>query len=212
GETTSADCREGAWLLKKKATPMMTSDDTAGTAPVSAALTSGADSQPSLSDDDSSKPGPGAAAAWQRLAPAGQSFSVLMPGSPSEFAMAQGNGPKIYMTVGGENLFIVSSVYQKGGFTSTGFDKDPAAALQGGFTPALEEMLKKSDPSASIVYDRRLDSAGHSGLQFRVNSSQTPGIFRFFWTNDRMFVLVAMGRNLKDPGVEKFLNSFKILP
>ena len=210
GETTSPDCREGAWLLKRKVTPILTNEDVQGAPAALSPAAEAAVADPSekregaASREDSDRTG----ASWQRVMPAGQAFSIMMPGTPSAVDIPGMPNLRAYVFAEGNAVYMVTSLPKPAEMAG---EKNPADGFAYGARLGMEQMMKKRDPAATVVFDHAVSSGSFSGNQYRLVSKQESGVYRLFWTPNRAYIILVIGADQNDRAAAKFLNSFRVL-
>lgn len=145
---------------------------------------------------------------WQKIAPLGQSFTVLVPTPPVEAfrripTSAQDSIPVgIYYSVAGNKRF---------GFA--GFFKTPSVSglsSYENFIAAMEYSLNSGAGQKALGFQRDLSSNGNLARQYRLRLGGNPGVARFLGTKDAFYVLLVVGAEEGDDDVSRFFSSFQL--
>jgi hypothetical protein len=147
---------------------------------------------------------------WREVAPAGEGFRVLMPGTPREEDVPQGGG-KLYRLQrnGGELSFAVW------------YRDVPDAQLRRfpwpvQFRQDLDALLT-TIPRGKIMSHKAIALAGHPGREYEIDGGDLgTAVVRIYGVSrgsrHRAFVLMAAGRDYsaEHPDVKRFLDSFRL--
>jgi hypothetical protein len=137
---------------------------------------------------------------WVKLAPTGEGFSVMMPGTPKEEKRVEGNYSSHSFAV---RTDIAMYLFEYGDNAPT-LKIDPAQALavnRDTFVRAFE---------GTLIESREISLDGHPGLEFRAENSRMSAKCRFFAFGNRLYFLVAGINKPQDDSanVNRFFASF----
>ena len=157
---------------------------------------------------------------WTKLAPAGEGFSVQMPGKP------QGQSTRVQIS-GDEYL---SRMYTSEGLSPRGLyiavmqEFPPVVAnLQSsqrldnfidGFRKGFVKALTSNCPDVDVKLERELIVREHPARQYSFVCGGFPGTIRVIDNTQRMYVLLVMSTEQPEHSDQatKFLQSFELLP
>jgi TonB-like protein len=143
---------------------------------------------------------------WQRIAPVGQSFTILMPTRAVEaFRGIQINEKdylpaRVYYSLSGGKRYAVLELYK------TPPEIVPALSTYENFVAAMERSLT-SDDAKSLTFDRDVSVEGATGKQYHVKLGAYSGVARFLGTSRAFYALVVIGAEESDSNVVRFLSS-----
>ncbi|KAB2840225.1 hypothetical protein F9K50_06180 [bacterium] len=154
------------------------------------------------------RPAP-AEAKWQTFSPPAGNFSVSMPGKPQLTQSVH----KSFVGAVKESTYTAKS----GGVTySASYSELPGIAVTLGgshtiFNKAKDGLLKEAGGSENAFNKISLGKNEGRELSFTLNGGGS-GKARFFLVDKRLYVIVASGTSGASAGVDRFLNSFKLMP
>jgi TonB family protein len=149
---------------------------------------------------------------WQRIAPVGESFTVLMPTQALEVSRRIPLNDKdsvpervYYSLASGKRYMVVS-------FVKTSFDRVPGLSSFDEFLRGIEQsfMTRENEVSKSLTFDRDLTFVGGPARQYHVKLGAYPGVARFLGTEKMIYALLVIGADESDAGVVRFLSSFAL--
>ena len=156
-----------------------------------------------------------AAETWQKLAPAGEGFTVLLPTRAAQETQTNPGDPRmkmnIYSSDGADRFFYVSSLNFSGLFqpSAAGFESFVTGFLKSFCGPSRQRGL-----SCETTFDRELTLSGHRGRQFKVaiggGGKTFDGVVRIYMTGKHIYALQALGGREGDAAVDRFFNSFTL--
>jgi len=147
---------------------------------------------------------------WQRIAPLGESFTVLMPTRAVETSRRIPLNDKdsvpervYYSLAGGKRYMVVS-------FVKTSPDRVLALSSFDNFMRGIEQSFKggEKEISKSLTFDRELSFEGGLGRQYQVRLGEYPGTARFLGTDTAFYALMVIGAEENNADALRFLNSF----
>jgi hypothetical protein len=154
---------------------------------------------------------------WILVAPAGEGFSVRLPVKPEEQTervplMGNTYQMRLYTSVPEHSGLLYMVMMQE--FPDIAGVLEPSARLER-FMNGFKEGFAKSMSSVpgarfELVPERDLNLKDHVGRQYTLSFGETRGLVRAFDGNPRMYVLVVMGADEKNPSVGRFFDSFEI--
>ena len=154
---------------------------------------------------------------WQKLAPTGEGFSVLLTTRPAHETQTNPSDPRMKMNIwssdGADRFFYVSSLNFSGLFqpTAAGFESFVTGFLKSFCGPSRQRGL-----SCETTFERELTLSGHRGRQFKVaiggGGKTFDGVIRIYMTGNHVYALQALGAREGDAAIDKFFNSFTLAP
>jgi hypothetical protein len=141
-------------------------------------------------------------------------FSVKMPEKPEydrEFAQTYPNYHAYRVNVGDVHYFILLIV--RNSSARKGYEYQ-ALTLKGhsiGYNAGLKRASERDGISVDVTFDRELRLNGFPGRQFRIVSSDGPGLIRFYSTDRCLYTLQVRGATEQDRAVKAFFDSFKLV-
>lgn len=149
---------------------------------------------------------------WQRIAPVGESFSVLMPTKAKEATRIIPLNEKdwiperVYSSVADDKRFIVIS------FLKTSPDRVLALSSFDNFLSSIEHAFKSSEKelSKSLVFDREVSLENYNARQYHIKVGEYPGVARFLGTEKAFYGLMVIGAEEGDTEALRFLSSFRL--
>jgi Gram-negative bacterial TonB protein C-terminal len=145
---------------------------------------------------------------WQKIAPVGYSFTVLMPTRPVEVfrripVSAQDSIPiGIYYSVAGKKRFSFA-----GFFKTTSVS---ALSSYENFIAAMEYSFKSNDGTKSLTFEHDLSANGVRSKQYRLKIGEYDGVARFLGTEEVFYALLAVGADESDNDAARFFSSFRL--
>jgi hypothetical protein len=156
---------------------------------------------------------------WKVVAPEGEGFSVKLPISPeisSDRVPMMGNiyQMRLYTASDRETGLLYMVVMQE--FPSLTGALTPAKRLDSfanGFKSGLGESLSAAvGGKFEMTLDRELNLGSNIGRQYLISIGESRGLVRAFDGGRRVYVLLILGAQEKDPAVSRFFSSFEIRP
>jgi hypothetical protein len=139
---------------------------------------------------------------WPRIAPAEESFTVLMPKSATDgsrrvtLPQQQSTTARVYYSVANGKRYLVAS------FSKTSPDRLIALSNFDHFVLNIEEGLKSE--GKPLTFER--DVAG--ARQYRISMARFSGVVRLIGTDKAFYAVMVIGGDSAGADVEKFLSSF----
>ncbi len=203
GETDSKNCANQAWIIRKKFNP--SKDGKAMEKKPAPKMAQGGESVNSNSVDKEGEKQWKSLYQWQLFTPPTKDFSVLTPGKPfQKTSLENGSTYNFYFTLADRIVyFFASGVGTKP--LRGNFIKEGDEAVKDIF-----EMLKELGVGGDLFFDRKINTNGFVGKQFKNISSVVPCLFRYYAKGKRVYMIAVVGSDDKDVHVNKFLTSFKL--
>jgi hypothetical protein len=157
------------------------------------------------------------ASEWILVAPAGEGFSIRMPMKPdeqTEWVPMMGNNYKMRLYTGVEDASGMLYMVIMQEFSTLSGVLEPSKRLDN-FMKGFAEGIAKSlgaGGKVEVLPDRDLDLKGHLGRQSTLSLAESRGLVRIFDSSSRMYVLMVLGGDEKNPNVGRFFNSFESTP
>lgn len=150
---------------------------------------------------------------WLELAPAGDSFQVLMPNqSRVEKENVQAVNGNRYIALTGIATYTVWSLtnakYQAEQDTDASLDMTAELLWDGLLKAPREQLDEKARRLASMSYVRELPPAGLPGREYMLTVGDVNGTAQFYVAQEHIYVLLVMGKAGEDWPREKFFASF----
>lgn len=155
---------------------------------------------------------------WKLIAPAGEGFSVRLPGKPDEEThrlplMGNTYLMRLYTSVDEPSGIMFMVAMQE--FSSMSAALQPAKRVEEfmrGFKEGLSNALGGAGVKLELIPERDLEFKNHFGRQYTISVGESRGVVRAFDATRRIYVLVAMGGTERNSNVGRFFNSFDITP
>ncbi len=156
---------------------------------------------------------------WKVITPEGEGFSVALPIQPeisSDRVPIMGNTyqMRLYTAADSRTGLLCMVVMQE--FPSLTGALTPAKRLESfvkGFKSGLGETLSSAvGGKFEMTLDRELTLGKNVGQQYLMSIGETRGLVRAFDAGRRVYVLLILGAQEKDPSAVRFFNSFEIRP
>jgi len=149
---------------------------------------------------------------WQKVAPVGESFTVLMPTRAIEATRriplndSSWVPAREYLSLAGGKRYLVVS------FRRTTPERTPALSSFDSFLLAIEQTFKGDDKTIakSLMFDHDVSIERGVCKQYRVRVAEYQGIARFVWTEKAIYVLMVIGADERAAEVQRFFESFTI--
>jgi endonuclease YncB( thermonuclease family) len=157
---------------------------------------------------------------WQKLAPPGEYFSVLIPDEGQQYTSKIPSPPGAQIDT---EFFIVN--YNGVNYMmmwSTGVDRK-RYSIDGifdlsiaGFKDGLRQLVKRLGPgfACEVNYDKDINMGEYSGRQYTISSCAVPGVMRMFYKINGPKIKLYMASTMLglegNPVVDQFFDSFKI--
>ena len=154
------------------------------------------------------KQSPAQEEAWQKIAPAGEAFTVLMPTKVVEasrlipFSDQDSVRERVYYSLAGGRRYMIVS------FMKTTPERALPLSSFEKFMLGIEQSFKRRDENKSLIFDREVSLNGLSGRQYHVKLGEYPGVGAFIEQDKAFYALMVIGTEASDPEVQRFLSSF----
>lgn len=157
---------------------------------------------------------------WQRVAPAGEYFSVLMPDEGQQYTSKipppPGKRMEIELSIVNYNGVIymvhwMTFVDRAHPSVDRMFEQSIA-----GFQESLRQLVKRYGPgfACEVSYDKDISLGGVPGRQYSVSKCSVPGVVRIYYkvsgSQVKMYVATTMLGLEGNPVVDRFFDSFRI--
>jgi endonuclease YncB( thermonuclease family) len=157
---------------------------------------------------------------WQKLAPPGEFFSVLIPDEGQQYASKIPSPPGtqietefFLVNYKGVNYMMMwgTGVGHKRYSVDEIFDMSIA-----GFKDGLRQLVKRlgSGFACEVNYDKDISMGEYSGRQYSISDCAVPGVIRMFYkingTKIKLYLASTMLGHEGNPVVDQFFDSFKI--
>lgn len=148
---------------------------------------------------------------WKKIAPFGESFTVLMPTLAQNVSRAiplsatrSAPARVLYSVANGRRYSIAS-------FVRTTGDRMPALSNFPEFALAMEWSLTSAEGTpGSLTLHEDLSDGSKIIKQYHLQLSEYKGVARFIATETSMHALVVIGADVNDSDARRFLNSFVV--
>lgn len=149
---------------------------------------------------------------WQKIAPIGESFTVLMPAKALEgtrvvpISNKDSVPGRVFYSLANGKRYIVAS------FQKTSPDRVPGLSSFQDFIKSFEHSFKTSTDgvTVSLVSDGEISSNESNGKQYGIKLGEHSGVARIFGTDKAFYAVMVIGANTGDPAVDRYLSSFII--
>ena len=155
--------------------------------------------------------------AWERFAPTGEEFAIMLPGQPkvgAESVPFSGStlALRYYGLSTDETDYVVLSI----GVTS-GLTADMAYILMLNFYNKVvpTSLLYEAEGRAASVqasYQRAITLNGYAGQEYAIRARNRSGLWHFYNTGEHFYAVVASTARKNNNLVKRFLNSFTLTP
>ena len=141
-------------------------------------------------------------------------FSVRLPGKPEYDEQLAQTHPSYHayrVTTGGVHYFIL--LMGRRASVRKGYEHQ-TWALKGhsiGYIAGFKRESEQDGIRVDLTFDRDLKLNGFPGKQFRIVSSDGPGVVRFYATDRFLYTLQVRGATEEDRAVKGFFESFRIV-
>ena len=147
---------------------------------------------------------------WQKIAPVGESFRILMPTQAVEASRRiplddkDSISERVYCSLAAGRRYMVAS------FTKTSPDRVPALSSFDNFILGIEQSFKgsKEEISKTLTFDRDIPFEKGIARQYRIKLGEYPGIARFIGADKAFYAVMVIGADENDAEVQRFLSSF----
>ena len=146
---------------------------------------------------------------WQRIAPVGYSFTILMPTKSTtgfrRIPVSERDSipVNVYSSVKSGKRYVVAA------FLKTSSDTVPALSAYQKFIVAMEYSFKGDGMAKTLTFERDLSLDGVAGKQYRIELGAYPGVAQFLEAAEAFYALVVIGAEESDRDVARFLSSFQ---
>jgi TonB family protein len=149
---------------------------------------------------------------WQKIAPVGESFSVLMPDKAKEATRLIPLNEKdriperVYSSAADGKRYLVMS------FLKTSPDRLLALSSFDNFLSGIGQAFKSSEEGLrkSLVFDREVSTENYTARQYHIKVGDYPGVARFLETEKAFYGLMVIGAEEGDTEALRFLSSFRL--
>jgi TonB family protein len=145
---------------------------------------------------------------WLKIAPTGESFTVIMPTQAVESSRLIPLADKgfiherVFQSVSAGKRFIVAA------FVKTTADRVPDLSNFNNFALAIKRSFEGREPPAVFAFERDLSSSSDQAKQYRLTLGEFPGIVRLLETEKAFYALIAVGADENNADVQTFFSSF----
>lgn len=145
---------------------------------------------------------------WEKIAPVGHSFIVLMPtkavSSSRQISTSDSESVSIltYQSVLGGKRYIVGGFYKSA-------TNVPLLSSFDSFIKGLEHSFRTSAGPDSLKLDRAVTVEEAEGRQYHLLLGKLAGVARMLNSRTEYYVLIAIGGDETDPDVARFFSSFR---
>jgi TonB family protein len=149
---------------------------------------------------------------WQKIAPVGESFTILMPTHAVEASRIIPLNDKDSVRERVYSSLTAGRRYMVVAFMKTSPDKVPALSSFDNFMLGIEQSLKSSEGEMkkSLTFDRDLSDESGIVRQYHLKVGEYPGVARFLGTDKAFYAVIVIGAEESDPEVQRFLSSFAL--
>ncbi len=149
---------------------------------------------------------------WQKIAPVGESFSVLMPAKAKEATRVIPLNEKdsipgrVYSSAVDGKRYLVMS------FLKTSPDRLLALSSFDNFLSGIGQAFKSSEEGLkkSLVFDREVSTENYTAKQYHIKIGDYPGVARFLEVEKAFYGLMVIGAEEGDTEALRFLSSFRL--
>jgi TonB family protein len=149
---------------------------------------------------------------WQKIAPVGESFTLLMPTQAVEASRRiplndqDSVRERVYYSVAEGKRYMVVS------FMKTTPDRAAALSSFDNFMLGIEQSFKVNEKeiSKSLAFDRDVPFEGGTCKQYHIKLGEYSGIARFVGTDNAFYALMVIGSDKNGAQVQRFLSSFAL--
>ncbi|MEO8435526.1 MAG: energy transducer TonB [Pyrinomonadaceae bacterium] len=146
---------------------------------------------------------------WQKIAPVGESFTILMPAKAYEgsdlIPLTEEDpvpGHEYYTLSGGKRYMVVS-------FMKTSGDKVPALSSFTNFMHAIERGFKSNEgETRRLTFDDNISDESGIVMKYHLKLGEYPGVARFLGSGNAFYALMVIGAEENDPDALRFMSSF----
>jgi len=145
---------------------------------------------------------------WKKIAPAGESFTVMMPTQAVESSRLIPLGDKgfirerVYHSLNDNKRFMVAT------FVRTTADKVPELSSFINFVSAIERTFQGREPPAVFSFDRDLTSEPGQAKQYHLTLGEYEGTVRLLESDKSFYALIVIGTDEHDRNAQTFFSSF----
>ena len=145
---------------------------------------------------------------WQRVAPVGHSFTVLMPTlatQASRFISASDTASlpvATYQSVSEGKRYVVAAFFKS--------DRTPALSSFDNFMAGMEHSFRGDETPKALTFMRDGSLNGIPGKQYDLRLGEYSGVGWFLTTEKVFYALVVVGADESDRDVARFLSSFSL--
>lgn len=149
---------------------------------------------------------------WQKVAPVGESFTVMMPTSAVEASRRiplndqDSIRERVYSSlVAGRRYMVIA-------FVKTSPERVPVLSSFDNFILGIEQSFKggEGEIRKSLTFDRDLSDQSGIVRQYHLKVGEYPGVARFLGTEKAFYALMVIGAEEGDTEVQRFLSSFML--
>ena len=149
---------------------------------------------------------------WQKVAPVGESFTVLMPTQAVEASRIIPLNDKDSIRERVYSSLATGRRYMLVAFTKTSPDRVPALSSYDNFRRGMEQSFRsvEGEVSKSLTFDRDLSDDSGIVRQYHLKVGEYSGVARLLATEKAFYALMVIGAEADDAEVQRFLSSFTI--
>ena len=149
---------------------------------------------------------------WQKIAPVGESFTILMPTQAVEASRRiplndqDSIRERVYSSLAAGRRYMVIA------FVKTSPERVPVLSSFDSFILGIEQSFKggEGEIRKSLTFDRDLSDQSGIVRQYHLKVGEYPGVARFLGTEKVFYALMVIGAEEGDAEVQRFLSSFTV--
>lgn len=147
---------------------------------------------------------------WEKLAPVGHSFTMLMPARATQTSRRIPRADNVaapivtYQSVVGRKRYVAAV------FLKASPSVNPAFPSLEKFINGLEHSFQGTDAANFLTFDRDVTVKGISGKQYRLRLGDYPGIAWVLESDGAFYALMVIGADETDADAIRFLSSFSL--
>lgn len=147
---------------------------------------------------------------WQKIAPVGHTFSVMMPTRATvvsrrvRVSETESIPVALYYSIFEGKRFVAV------GFYKTSAETIPALSSFEKFVEGMEHSLRANEKVKSLKFARNLSAGGARGKQYQLVLGEYSGVAHFLASEKGFYALVMIGGDQKDRAAERFFSSFHV--
>jgi TonB family protein len=153
---------------------------------------------------------------WQKIAPPGEEFTVMLPGKPEVETSKEPYGQltlvSTYYTLATDDgpLFMVASLTGMQTLAAMLSEKDRLKSFTDGFRESFLKVIRAKGLEAEMTYRRDLKLNGHLGMEYDMTMGAITGLARVYSTRNYFYALMIFNARAGDARSERFMTSFAL--